>query len=374
MVGQDGGRVEGDGSGLGARGVADLELELAAPASRRPVADDLLDGAADGARFMHGSRVPQRRHPCRCPSARGRGSDGPTSPLPAGTPYVLMTDLVTLVSQIDATWFGSGLSVSIKECLAGMAREYEAPARARLLREGDETRELSVLIAGPRGPHRARRRARLGDAHDRRARRRLRLVRADLAVSCHLDASVSLEPVRVIAFDAALLRERVRSDCELTAGIYPKVLEALARRLRRDAPPAPRPLRLRADRALVTTSEHDPRRLDEQSAPGCPRRPRPASSCCCARMVAGSSGPTVRDGAIVYDEVGSRRGPARRRRVTSRRRAATGSGAHDGERRARPSTSPPRRRPGRPTRTPPACPSPRPRAHGERITYGERGP
>jgi len=42
---------------------------------------------------------------------------------------------------------------------------------------------------------------------------------------------VSLEPVKVIAFDAGLLRERVRSDCELTAGIYPKLLEALARRL-----------------------------------------------------------------------------------------------------------------------------------------------
>jgi CRP/FNR family cyclic AMP-dependent transcriptional regulator len=42
---------------------------------------------------------------------------------------------------------------------------------------------------------------------------------------------VSLEPVKVIAFDAASLREEVRSDCELAAGIYPKLLEALARRL-----------------------------------------------------------------------------------------------------------------------------------------------
>jgi CRP-like cAMP-binding protein len=42
---------------------------------------------------------------------------------------------------------------------------------------------------------------------------------------------VSLEPVRVIAFDGAALRDRVRSDCALAAGIYPKVLEALARRL-----------------------------------------------------------------------------------------------------------------------------------------------
>ena len=42
---------------------------------------------------------------------------------------------------------------------------------------------------------------------------------------------VSLEPVKVIAIDAASLREEVRSNCELAAGIYPKLLEALARRL-----------------------------------------------------------------------------------------------------------------------------------------------
>ena len=42
---------------------------------------------------------------------------------------------------------------------------------------------------------------------------------------------VSLEPVTVIAFDGARLRGDVRSDCDLAAGIYPKLLEALARRL-----------------------------------------------------------------------------------------------------------------------------------------------
>jgi len=141
-----------------------------------------------------------------------------------------MTDLATLVSEIDATWFGSGLSGSIKERLADIAREYDAPARARLLREGDETKELSVLVEG---------RVALTEHVAGRGSVTLMTVEpgdifgwsALISPFRATSTVVSLEPVKVIAFDAGLLRERVRSDCELTAGIYPKLLEALARRL-----------------------------------------------------------------------------------------------------------------------------------------------
>jgi CRP-like cAMP-binding protein len=141
-----------------------------------------------------------------------------------------MTDLAALVAEIEATWFGSGLSRSNKESLAGMAREYEAPANARLLREGDDTRELSVLIEG---------RVALTEHVAGRGSVTLMTVEpgdvfgwsAIIAPFKATSTVVSLEPVRVIAFDGAALRDRVRSDCALAAGIYPKVLEALARRL-----------------------------------------------------------------------------------------------------------------------------------------------
>jgi len=141
-----------------------------------------------------------------------------------------MTDLAALVAEIDATWFGSGLSRGIKESLAGMAREYEAPAGARLLREGDDTQELSVLVEG---------RVALTEHVAGRGSVTLMTVEpgdvfgwsAIIAPFKATSTVVSLEPVRVIAFDAAALRDRVRSDCALAAGIYPKVLEALARRL-----------------------------------------------------------------------------------------------------------------------------------------------
>ncbi len=141
-----------------------------------------------------------------------------------------MTDIATLASAISATWFGSGLSEGSLERLAGMAREYETPARARLLREGDETNELSVLLEGRVAltEHVAGRGSvtlmtvEPGDIFGWSA-----LINPFKATS----TVVSLEPVKVIAFDAAALRDEVRSNCELAAGIYPRLLEALARRL-----------------------------------------------------------------------------------------------------------------------------------------------
>jgi CRP-like cAMP-binding protein len=141
-----------------------------------------------------------------------------------------MTDLGVLVSELEATWFGSGLSRGVRERLAGMARRYEAPAGTRLLREGEDTKELSVLVAG---------RVALSEHVAGRGSVTLMTVEPGdvfgwstlIAPFKATSTVVSLEPVTVIAFDGNLLRERVRADCELAAGIYPKVLEALSRRL-----------------------------------------------------------------------------------------------------------------------------------------------
>ena len=59
-----------------------------------------------------------------------------------------MSDPSVLAEHIRATWFGSDLPDLSLERLGAIAREYEAPARTRLLREGDETNELSILVDG----------------------------------------------------------------------------------------------------------------------------------------------------------------------------------------------------------------------------------
>lgn len=141
-----------------------------------------------------------------------------------------MTEIASLASRIEATWFGAGLTAPSQERLASLAREYEAPARARLLREGDETRELSVLVRG---------RVALTEHVAGRGSVTLMTVEpgdvfgwsALISPFRATSTVTSLEPVKVIAFDGARLREAMRSDCELAAAINPKLLEALARRL-----------------------------------------------------------------------------------------------------------------------------------------------
>jgi CRP/FNR family transcriptional regulator, cyclic AMP receptor protein len=141
-----------------------------------------------------------------------------------------MTDVATLAADLSSTWFGSGLSESQVQRLAEMAREYETPARAHLLREGDETKELSVLVDGRVAltEHVAGRGSvtlmtvEPGDVFGWSA-----LINPYRATS----TVVSLEPVKVIALGASELRDEIRANCVLAAGIYPRLLEALARRL-----------------------------------------------------------------------------------------------------------------------------------------------
>lgn len=141
-----------------------------------------------------------------------------------------MSELTALAEHIDATWFGSGMPAKTLKRLAECAREYEAPERARLLREGDETRELSVLVEG---------RVALTEHVAGRGSVTLMTVEpgdvfgwsALIAPYKATSTVVSLEPVKVVAFDGTRLREAVRSDCALAAAIHPKLLEALARRL-----------------------------------------------------------------------------------------------------------------------------------------------
>jgi len=57
-----------------------------------------------------------------------------------------MSDPAVLAEHIRATWFGSDLPQASLERLGMLAREYEAPARTRLLREGDSVSSIAVRI------------------------------------------------------------------------------------------------------------------------------------------------------------------------------------------------------------------------------------
>ncbi len=141
-----------------------------------------------------------------------------------------MSDPTLLAEHIRATWFGSDLPDESLRRLSSMAREYEAPARTRLLREGDETKELSILVDG-----------RIALTEHVAGRGSVTLMSAEpgdvfgwsaLIPPYRATATVvSLEPVKVIAVEADALRAELKADCVLSAGVYPRLAEALARRL-----------------------------------------------------------------------------------------------------------------------------------------------
>jgi hypothetical protein len=99
-----------------------------------------------------------------------------------------------------------------------------------LLKEGDETRELSLLVSG---------RVALTEHVPGRGSVTLMTVEpgdvfgwsALIPPFRATSTVVSLEPVKVIAFDGARLRAEVRSDMALAAGVYQQLLEAVARRM-----------------------------------------------------------------------------------------------------------------------------------------------
>ena len=141
-----------------------------------------------------------------------------------------MSDPAVLADHIRATWFGSDLAEASLERLGRLAREYEAPARTRLLREGDDTGELSILVSG-----------RIALTEHVAGRGSVTLMSAEpgdvfgwTAIIPPFRATatvVSLEPVKVIAVEAEALRAELKADCILAAGVYPRLAEALAHRL-----------------------------------------------------------------------------------------------------------------------------------------------
>lgn len=136
----------------------------------------------------------------------------------------------SLVSRIDATWFGAGLDGASQARLATFAREYEAVAGTKLLREGEEARELSVLLHG---------RVSLSEHVPGRGPITILTVEpGDIfgwsAVMPPFRATstvTALDAVHVVAFDGARLRAAARADNALAADLYQQILEAVARRL-----------------------------------------------------------------------------------------------------------------------------------------------
>ncbi len=134
------------------------------------------------------------------------------------------------VALLNATWFGANLPPEAQVRLVGLARRYQAPAGTTLLTEGQLANEIGIVLSGrvslrtlvPEQGWVTILTVEPGDIFGQSA-----LVPPYRSTS----TVVALQPVDVLALDGPGLRAALAADHDLAAVLYPRVLQALARRL-----------------------------------------------------------------------------------------------------------------------------------------------
>jgi CRP-like cAMP-binding protein len=141
-----------------------------------------------------------------------------------------MDDRDTISVELGASWFGAGLSHHARARLAEAARLASYPASVVLLREGDETGLFAIVSRGRvalrlRVPERGQVTILTVEPGD--------VVGWSALVPPHRSTStaVTTEPCSLVVFDSKRLRELLEQDLALAATLYPRLLEALGRRL-----------------------------------------------------------------------------------------------------------------------------------------------
>jgi CRP-like cAMP-binding protein len=142
-----------------------------------------------------------------------------------------MDDHATVISMLNHTWFGSDLAPETQERLAklGVIQDFEADEV--ILHEGDEANEMGILISGQlalrtlvpeRGPVTILS-VEPGDIFG---------WSAVLSATQVQSTVVATEKSKALVIEGTKLRAALKEDHALAASLYPRVLIAVARRLR----------------------------------------------------------------------------------------------------------------------------------------------
>jgi len=139
-------------------------------------------------------------------------------------------DLASLVALLSTTWFAAGLSPDDQLSLARLARRYQVPAGTTLLTEGAAVSELGVVLSGRVSVRTL--------VPERGLVTILTVEPGDIFAKSALvppyrstATVVALQDVDVIALDGRRLRAALAADCGLAAALYPRLVEAMSRRL-----------------------------------------------------------------------------------------------------------------------------------------------
>lgn len=141
-----------------------------------------------------------------------------------------MDDRDAIVSALGASWFGGGLSHHARVRLAEAAELVDYTPATVILREGDETTLFAILVHGRvalrmRVPERGPVTILTVEPGD--------VVGWSALVPPHRSTStaVATESTTVIMFEARRLRDLLEADLPLAATLYPRLMEAIGRRL-----------------------------------------------------------------------------------------------------------------------------------------------
>lgn len=163
--------------------------------------------------------------------ARPRCPDG-TRP-PAKRPRILphMDDSAAVIAMLNHTWFGKELAPETQDRLAKLGTVQDFEAEEVILREGEEAAEMGILVSGrlalrtlvpERGPVTILS-VEPGDIFGQSAL---------LAPAEAQSTVIAIEPSRALVFEGSRLRAALHEDHALAASLYPRVLQAVNRRLR----------------------------------------------------------------------------------------------------------------------------------------------
>ena len=127
-------------------------------------------------------------------------------------------------------WFGGDLPADVRERLAAFATVRRYEMGTELFREAEEAREFGIVRAG---------RVALRVLVPERGMVTILTVEpgdvigwsALVAPYRSTSTAEALDAVEVLAFDGAAFRGVLRSDCQLASIVYPRLLQAVARRL-----------------------------------------------------------------------------------------------------------------------------------------------
>ncbi len=142
-----------------------------------------------------------------------------------------MDDLAPIIAMLNHTWFGAELAPETQQRLASLGAVQEFEADEVILREGEEATEMGIVISGRLAlrmlvPGRGVITIMSVEPGDIFGQSAL------LAPAEATSTVVAIEPTRALVFQGARLRGALHEDHALAASLYPRVLQALTRRLK----------------------------------------------------------------------------------------------------------------------------------------------